>query len=670
MRKLIVLLIVLNSLFLGAQDYNFGKVSKEELSEKSNPMDSAVVATYLYKYRRTYFEYIQNSGFQLVTDVHERIKVYNKDGFDYATRKINLYKDGGTKEKISGLRANTYNLVNDRIEDSKLKSDGEFVIDLSKFYDQKTFTLPNVREGSIIEYKFKLQSPFISVVDEFRFQHDIPVKKLVASFEVPEYFSYNVNTKGFLPIVPKIESGNDEITFNDRTRTGGAGFSTVKTSFNSSKIRFSKKISRYDLTDIPALKNEPYVNNIDNYRSAVKYELAFTKFPNSPIENYSTNWEAVVKKIYESPDFGTELTKKGYYEKDLEPLLVNIDDPLKKVSIIFDYVKSKVKWNGYYGKYTDVGVRQAYKEQTGNVAEINLMLTSMLRSAGLNADPVLISTRDNGIPIFPTREGYNYVISGVVISDDIVLLDASSSYSTPNVLPLRALNWEGRMIKKDGSSTLVNLYPTDTSIESIALNIDVRDNGDLEGKIRRSKMGHDAMHYRGEYNYGNEDEYIEKLENKYGGLEITDFEVVNKDNLSESISESYGFIQENGAEIIGNRLYFSPLFFLGIKENPFKLEKREFPVDFAYPSETKYRIGVSLPEGYIVETLPEPSRIKLPDDLGDFTFNVVATSGRIQILVNTKIDQSIISPVYYESLKDYFKLIIGKMNEKIVLSKI
>src|SRR5690606_41880674 len=97
---------------------------------------------------------------------------------------------------------------------------------------------------------------------------------------------------------------------------------------------------------------------------------------------------------------------------------------------------------------------------------------------------------------------------------------------------------------------------------------------------------------------------------------------------------------------------------------------REFPVDFAYPSETKYRIGVNLPEGYAVETLPEPIQIKLPDDLGDFTFNVIATSGRIQISVNTKIDESIIAPVYYDALKDYFKLVIGKMNEKIVLSKI
>ena len=109
------------------------------------------------------------------------------------------------------------------------------------------------------------------------------------------------------------------------------------------------------------------------------------------------------------------------------------------MALIFDFVKSKVKWNEYYGKYTSDGVKKAYKEQVGNVAEINLMLTSMLRYAGLNANPVLVSTRDNGIPLFPTREGYNYVISCVELPTGKVLLDATNKYGSPNILPYTEL---------------------------------------------------------------------------------------------------------------------------------------------------------------------------------------------------------------------------------------
>ena len=117
-------------------------------------------------------------------------------------------------------------------------------------------------------------------------------------------------------------------------------------------------------------------------------------------------------------------------------------------------------------------------------------------------------------------------------------------------------------------------------------------------------------------------------------------------------------------------MYFSPLFFLRNKENPFKLEKREFPVDFGYPSENKYRIGIIIPEGYVIETLPESALLRLPDGLGSFMFNITPTANQIQLVVNSKMEESIISPVYYETLKEYFKLMIAKTNEKIVLTKI
>ena len=58
-------------------------------------------------------------------------------------------------------------------------------------------------------------------------------------------------------------------------------------------------------------------------------------------------------------------------------------------------------------------MRKAYKDKTGNVAEINLMLTAMLRYAGINANPVLVSTRSNGIALFPNRTAFNYVIAAV-----------------------------------------------------------------------------------------------------------------------------------------------------------------------------------------------------------------------------------------------------------------
>ncbi|MGE5944657.1 MAG: DUF3857 domain-containing protein [Flavobacteriales bacterium] len=669
MKTTTLLLALCFSITTIAQNYDFGKISKEELEEKFNPLDSSANAAYLYKNRRTYIKYDQNTGFQVTTDIHERLKIYNQEGFIYATKQIDLYKSASEEEKVLSLKANTYNLHDEKIEETKLGKDGIFKTELSKYYDETRFTMPNIKEGCVIEYKYTIVSPFYWNVDDFVFQHAIPVKKVEASFETPEYFNFKLNTKGYLMVTPKVENKNDKITFTNKERYG-SGIGGTKTSYSTSNLDLMKTITSYNLSDVPALKDEPFVNNIANYRSAIQYELSFTKFPQSPIKYYSTSWEDVVKTIYESSSFGDELNKTGYFEDDINALISSVSDPMAKASLIFNFIKTKIKWNNYIGKYTDAGVRKAYKDQVGNVAEINLMLTAMLRYAGLNANPVLVSTRQNGIPLFPTLDGYNYVVSAIESEEGVILLDASSKYSMPNILPSRVLNWEGRIIRKNKSSSTISLYPNQLSKNTITMMANLDRNGNIEGNYRGIKTNHDAMSYRESYLETDKSLFLENLENKYKGMEISDYEVKNDYDLSEPITETYKFSLESQADVIGDKLYFSPLFFLKTNENPFKLEKREFPVDFGSPSEIAYRILINLPEGYKIESMPHPAVVIMPDNLAEFKYNVSGNEKSIQVVISSKMNAPIISPMYYDSLKEYFNKFIEKEAEQIILTKI
>src|SRR5680860_411987 len=206
LKKFIAPILFAITFSVQSQEVKFGRVSKAELSEKLNEKDSSAVATYLYKSQKSHFEYEESFGFKLITEVHERIKIYTKEGFKYATKKVNLYKNRADVEQLTSLKAITFNLVGNSIEEAKLKSDGEFDIELSEFYNQKSFTMPQVKEGSVVEYKYQITSPFLSNVDEFVMQHDIPIKHLVASMETPEYLNYRINIKGFLSVRPKKES--------------------------------------------------------------------------------------------------------------------------------------------------------------------------------------------------------------------------------------------------------------------------------------------------------------------------------------------------------------------------------------------------------------------------------------------------------------------------------
>lgn len=200
--------------------------------------------------------------------------------------------------------------------------------------------------------------------------------------------------------------------------------------------------------------------------------------------------------------------------------------------------------------------------------------------------------------------------------------------------------------------------------------VNLSGSGNLEGNVRTIKTSYQAMKYREDYIGTDKDHFLEKLENKYNGMEISDFEVKNDTDVSKPVMESFKFTLESQADIIGDKMYFSPLFFLKTKESPFKLEKREFPVDFGYPLNSRYMVTVNLPEGYKVESIPEPFALGLPDNLGSYKYNIVEKENVIQLIVETEINQPVISSLYYDALKAYFSKIIELEGGQIVLTKV
>jgi hypothetical protein len=298
------------------------------------------------------------------------------------------------------------------------------------------------------------------------------------------------------------------------------------------------------------------------------------------------------------------------------------------------------------------------------------MLTAMLRFAGLNANPVLISTRDNGIAFFPSRTAFNSVIAAVETPEGLVLLDATEKYSEPNILPLRDLNWVGRLIRKDGTSTEVDLMPRILSREATNMSIVLKTDGSAEGKIRRQLTDYDALEFRKENGDTNKDSYLEQLESSNNNIEISDYVRENDLDLLKPIVESYSFKDNKSVEIINDKIYISPLLFLTTKENPFKQETREYPIDFGYPMLNKYNINLEIPQGYVVESMPASLNIATGDDVGAFKFMMVNIDNKIQTTITTNINTAIVSPEFYSVLKDFYQQMIDKQNEKIVLRKI
>jgi hypothetical protein len=240
-KSLTVLFLLFINLII-AQKNELGNVTIAELQEKFYPTDSSAVAAFLINKGRTYFDYHEDSGFKITTDVEVKIKIYKKEGYEWANNAIAFYMGNRGKERVDYSRAFTYNLVNGKIEKTKLKSENEFIEQNNKFWSSKKIVMPNVTEGSIIEYKYSIVSPYYSTFPDWNFQKAIPVTYSEYITEIPEYFFYNLYRKGMVSPNEKKETLRSSIRIKEssdnrtqRDKDGKAIFSTINYSTTRSK---------------------------------------------------------------------------------------------------------------------------------------------------------------------------------------------------------------------------------------------------------------------------------------------------------------------------------------------------------------------------------------------------------------------------------------------------
>lgn len=665
MKKLILALIFPVLVF--AQDYELGKVTIQELNQKQHPTDTSAVAAILFSRGKTYFDFIENSHFILVTEVEMKIKVYKKEGLDWANKEVNYYIGGTNDESVIINKATTFNLVNGKIEKTKLDSEGEFKENLNKFWATKKFTMPNVKEGSIIEYKYTIKSPYFSNLQDWKFQDIIPVEYSEYKTIIPEYYSYNFFSRGNVTLTPKSETKYRTIDIYDKELAKrGANISYQN---SSSRVSLSENITTINAKNVPALIEEDYTNNIENYLSSIQYQLASIQYPNELVKVFSETWEDVAKHINENASFGEELKKDNYFESDYINLISGKElNNEGKISAIYNHVKNHYKWNETFGIYTDDGVNKAYKEKVGNVAEINFTLIAMLRKAGFNANPILLTTRSQPINLYPTNTAFNYVICGVEIGDKTIFLDATDKNLKQDVLPTRALNYIGRLVRPNGTSIEVDLSPKSHSKKSVIIFASI-DNQSVKGNIKETLTGNRAYNFRSKNSSLSEESYLENIEKNMPGFEISEYKIENKKNENEPVKEDYYFTSSNEIEVINDKLFFKPLLFFAIDENPFKQEKRDYPIDFKYPIHDSYTITYNIPQGYVVESIPEKANIATEDNLASFSFLTANMGNKVQIVSSFYINSALISSEYYDSLKEFYNQVFLKMNEKIVLKK-
>lgn len=619
------------------------KIDKEALKETANPSFPEAKAVILYSEQNTYITNNHNA-ILLVTTVKKRIKFYGED-FDHATQHLFLYQGSSGREEASKIKGTTYNLSGGKIVETKLENNGIFEKDINKYTKEVSFTMPAVKKGSIIEFEYIIRSPYFWDLDEFPFQYDIPLIKAIIQVNTPDNFLYSKTHKGKEIAIEKTEKKIDQ------------------------RLGMQVNISTYTAENIPALKDEKFVDNIKNYRSGILYELIFISYSDGTTKKYSVSWDDVAKTISESEDYKYKLNNKGVFKTAIDALIASETDTLQKIKTIYNHVKSTIKWDGNNGKYFDKGIRAAYNEGKGNVADINLTLVAMLRYAGVDAYPVVISTRDNLKPVFPTLEQLNYVIVLAQANGKSYFMDATEKFSKLNLLPIRDYNGRGMLINGTEWQFVDVIQPEPSNLVQM-LNVTLNPNLSASGKVRTRLSNHYAYFHRKEIASESKEDYVREKESELNNIVIANYESKYDEKSSGTVNESYEYQFENSSQAIGNKLFFNPLLFLASSENPFKSETRSFPINFGFPFAKKTIVNIKIPAGYKVVSLPESIRVKLGENLGQFDYIISSKGSFISLSMNFSMNKAVVLPAKYEFIKGLYDQMIQKQQESIVLEKI
>lgn len=641
-----------------AQKKDWGKVTVADLQEKSCSIDTSAAAAVLYNGAKTTFKYDRVKGFTAVHEYQMRIKIYKPEGLKWANFEVPYYVgyENISDDWLKFSDGVTYNLENGQIVKTKLTGQGTFKKDMNEYWNMGSITMPNVKAGSVIEFKYTLKSADLGEFPVFHFQYPIPVKYTQYITEIPEFYIYK-------PVI----LGYDYVKSDGKIERGHFTFDNKYNQMVS--VDFQSVNSVYTGENLPALKEEGYLDNIANYRSSVQHELDRIRWPEEPEKQISTTWEGVAKTIYKDKRFGPELEQRQFFEQDV-PALAKSSAPMQeRVTAVLEHVKRTMTWDNKYGYNTKKGVRQAYKDKVGNVAEVNFILISMLNYSGLPAYPVLVSTVDNGVPAFPNLRVFNYVVVGVEIDGKMTLLDATDKYAAVGILPQRACNWNGRLIRRDGSSQEINMMPSLISRQNINLMGQIDATGKVSGKVRANLTDFEAHDFRTSFAGQNPEQYQERLEERLGA-DVSEYGCENKTDCTKPITETYSFVSSELVEQIGGKMYVNPMVFLAESKNPFVMDQRILPVFFGHPKQMRYNINLQVPDGYAVESVPQSVSITTGENVCNFNFNLVHKDNRIQLNVTHETNSAFVSAGFYPALKEFYRKMIEKQQEKIVLKKI
>jgi hypothetical protein len=610
-----LLLLLLSCGFVAAETWR--PVTAPELAQKTARVEPGADAEAIFWDVKVEDQLTGGGDLQMTLSHYIRIKIFTEHGKEkYA--KVEIEQFG--KRRITDIAGRTIKPDGTIID---LKKDGIFDRELVRSkglkVHGKTFTLPNVEVGDIIEYRYR-EHRENEVADFMRlyFQRDLPLWDV----------TYHLKPLN----IPWAPFGMRTITF---------GFTSKA---------FRKEPEGYfatSMSDMPAFREEPYMPPEDQSRAwmLIYYEEDKKYDP----EKY---WKEIGKSDYSS--LKKYISPDGLVKRTAAELVTGIDKPEDKLAALDRFCRTKIENISNSTSQLTADQRKAVKEnnsagdilkqKAGRGMDIDFLFAALASAAGFDARMARIP--DRGDTFFDTRRTTTYFIRnfsvGVKVDDSWKFFDPASPHLEPGMLRWQE---EGQPAlvsdPKEGFWTKTQHLEPAKSLRQHRAMFKLQDDGTIEGAVEYVYTGHVAREQRLQFEKMSpaeqEEDWKKALQSRLSTAEISAFEMKNLTDSMQTMQVKHKVSVPGYATRTGKRILLQPAYFQRNMGPRFTESTRKWDLYFDYGWSEDDEVTFELPEGWEFDqpVAPQSSQIQ---DVGQYTVKVLKTTDGRRLIYQRKFD--------------------------------
>ena len=624
----------------------WGSVPKDILDMTAIPEDPEADAVVLFDKATVAI----TLRFQLVQHRHVRIKILTQRGLSYANISIPFRR----KDKVKNLKAHTILPDGKRIE---LKKKDLFEKKKGKNLKEKVFAIPGAQPGAVVEYIYEISGQQLAFLAPWQFQGAEFSRLSELTVIIPEGFDYRAFCANF--------RGNVGVPQPTREI-----FQIADPQMGQCLVgKFTWRVE-----NLPGIKPEPYMTSLKDYLATIYFQVASYQNPRDPFAKpvvLLKTWDDLAKAV--NTDYKPFLQATRKLKALASDLVSGAADERTKIRSVYSYVRGTIETASSNGAAPKKRPDDMVKDRKGTAIEKNLLFINLLRCAGIHAYPLLISTRNHGRfqDQWAQLQQFNHVIAYLPPSEggSPCFLDAKNKYCPFAVLPPNDLSEKGFLVEDDSCRIVGIPAPANVNIRRANTHATLSGNGELICRTVLAFEGYPGVSKRMALGRQKREKYVKEiLESRFGEVTLDSFSIGHEDSIEAPLEIVMDYRVLRYAQVAGDMIYLKPVLMHRLESNPFKREKRSFPVEFNYATVSTEEVVLEIPEGYRV--LEPPREVRIP--FGDLQFTSTCqgdTTRKVTFQRHLASSKLVYETHEYTGLRNTYARIVNADQGQLVLTR-